>query len=238
MFNICPLLCQWSNIDDKDNSVHQQKVKVVFLPQRDQDLPEEDEVPSSFLNDSVRNILRFLPFKILKCKQRYQTLRDIPPSHIAEAAGYPLPQEPQDPLDRAFSPAAGDYSVPAEEEEEAPPPHVQRTPPPPPPAMPAAIQQHSPNEDELRSQLEAAQSEIERLRLLLSSVPELGTDSELRRRNRPQSEAGTTVLSSSGETDAGTFVEQAQAVVHQEGVPPGMVIAIASVVFLLTYIFF
>ncbi len=161
-----------------------------------------------------------------------------PRVHIAEAAGYPLPQEPQDPLDRAFSPAAGDYSVPAEEEEEAPPPHVQRTPPPPPPAMPAAIQQHSPNEDELRSQLEAAQSEIERLRLLLSSVPELGTDSELRRRNRPQSEAGTTVLSSSGETDAGTFVEQAQAVVHQEGVPPGMVIAIASVVFLLTYIFF
>lgn len=214
-----PLHDFWSNIDDKDNSVHQQKVKVVFLPQRDEDLPEEDEVPSSFLNDS-----------------RYQTLRDIPPSHIPDAAGYPLPQEPQDPLDRAFSPAAGDYSVPAEEEEEAPPPHVQRTPPPPPPAMPAAIQQHSPNEDELRSQLEAAQSEIERLRLLLSSVPELGTDSELRRRNRPQSEAGTTVLSSSGETDAGTFVEQA--VVHQEGVPPGMVIAIASVVFLLTYIFF
>lgn len=167
--------------------------------------------------------------------QRYQTIRDVPPSHIAEAAGYPLPQEPQEPLDRAFSPAAGDYSVPAEEEEEevAPPP-VQHMPPPPPPAM--SMQQHSPNEDELRSQLEAAQSEIERLRLLLSSVPELGADSELRRRTRPQSEAGTTVLSSSGETDAGTLVEQA--VVHQEGVPPGMVIAIASVVFLLTYIFF
>lgn len=45
---------QWSNIDDKDNTIQQQKVKVVYLPQRDQDLPEEDEVPSSFANDSVR----------------------------------------------------------------------------------------------------------------------------------------------------------------------------------------
>lgn len=48
---------QWSNIEDKDNSVHQQKIKVVYLPQRDQDLPEEDEMPSSFANDSVRDTL-------------------------------------------------------------------------------------------------------------------------------------------------------------------------------------
>ncbi|KLO15976.1 VAMP-associated protein [Schizopora paradoxa] len=211
-----PLHDFWNNIEDKDNSIHQQKIKVVYLPQRDQDLPEEDEMPSSFANDS-----------------RYQTIRDVPPSHISEAAGYPLPQEPQEPLDRAFSPAAGDYAVPAEEEEISPPVH-HLPPPPPPPAMP--MPQHSPNEDELRSQLEGAQAEIERLRLLLSSVPELGADSELRRRNRPQSEVGTTVLSSAGESDVGTAVEQA--IVHQEGVPPGMVIAIASVVFLLTYIFF
>ena len=111
------------------------------------------------------------------------------------------------------------------------------------PPAPPVHQHSSTNDDELRSQLDNARSEINRLRLLLSAAPEIAnSEADLRRRTPrgPLSEAGTTAITDGdgddGETDIGTTVETA--IVQQDGVPPQMVVGIALVVFILTYIFF
>ena len=73
-------------------------------------------------------------------------------------------------------------------------------------------------------------AEIERLHALLAEVPS-SPPNELRRRNQPLSDDGSTV----GETEGGTGVEDP---LQPEGVPLQVVVIIALGVFITTYLFF
>ncbi|EJC97811.1 VAMP-associated protein [Fomitiporia mediterranea MF3/22] len=216
-----PLQELWNNIDGQESDVHSQKIKVVYLPPVGQELPEEDEGPGSFVDHS----------------SRYDTVRQEPEA----ANGRPevgLPIEPQVPLERAFSPAVGDYAVPEDTEHVEEHPATSRIPPAIAPAP--VIQPSMSSEDELRAQLTAAQAEINRLRNLLESIPEPGADDNGLRQRRVRSEKSDdmTVLSdrSASETDLGTMVDSSNA--SQEGISPQVVGIIAFVVFILTYMFF
>ncbi|KAL5482457.1 SCS2 [Sanghuangporus weigelae] len=210
-----PLSDLWNNVDGEDSKVHQQKIRVVYLPPVGEELPEEDEHPSSFLDTSAM----------------YATVRQEP------ANGHPeLPQESRAPLERAFSPAAGDYDVPPETREHDDPAAVAAAPT-------VAAQSSLPvQEDELRAQLAAAQAEINRLRNLLESIPEPGAeDSGVRRRPvRSDKSDSFTVVSdrTDNHSDLGTMIDSGSSSMYQEGISPQMVGVIAFVVFVLTYVFF
>lgn len=149
-----------------------------------------------------------------------------------------LPHEPQGPLERAFSPDYAEPEEPIPMEIPSPPPKpatitepVPMEPRPAPPVVP----QLSTHDEELRTQLSAAQAEINRLRALLESVPEPAADEGMRRR-RMMSADNATVVSDRSETDVGTAVDSLSA--SSEGVPPQVVVGIALAVFVLTYVFF
>ncbi|KAI5117452.1 hypothetical protein M0805_005829 [Coniferiporia weirii] len=222
-----PLHDLWNNVNGEESRVYQQKIKVVYLPPVGQELPEEDEQPSGMLHDDSG--------------MEYS-------STVRRDTGFPrypevgLPQEPQAPLERAFSPSVNDYAVPEDQER-----YDETVAMPPPPTAPAPvtvdvrpsppiIQQPStsPADEELRARLAAAQAEISRLRALLESVPEPAADEGVRRR-RAMSETAT-VLSDRSETDVGTAVDSLST--QPEGVPPQIVVGISLVVFVLTYLFF
>ncbi|KAL5501772.1 SCS2 [Sanghuangporus vaninii] len=222
-----PLSELWNNVDGEDSKVHQQKIRVVYLPPVGEELPEEDEHPSSILDTSAM----------------YATVRQEPGN------GHPeLPQEARAPLERAFSPAAGDYDVPPETREHddnivhpaavaaAPAVAAQSSLP----VQPAPSMSHM--EDELRAQLAAAQAEINRLRNLLESIPEPGAeDSGVRRRPvRSDKSDSFTVMSdrTDNHSDLDTMIDSGSSSMHQEGISPQMVGVIAFVVFVLTYVFF
>jgi len=91
---------------------------------------------------------------------------------------------------------------------------------------------------ELLAKYKEAQAEIQRLRSLLAAVPDPSsvassgtTPTELRRRHRPRSDDGTTVLSSDG-----TYTEDS--IMQQDGVPLQVVVIIALLIFIMTYLFF
>ncbi|KAH8114739.1 VAMP-associated protein [Phellopilus nigrolimitatus] len=207
----------WNN---EESEVHQQKVKVVYLPPVGQELPEEDENPSSFIDNSAR-------FE--------STHRESTNGH----AGFGFPPEQQAPLERAFSPAVGDYGDPEGRVEHVP---VSMAVPPPVtvdvrPSPSITQKPLAPVDEELRAQLAAAQAEISRLRALLESVPEPSASAEegIRRRGGVLSDTAT-ARSDSGETDSGTYIESVS--VQTEGVPPQIVFGISLAVFMLTYLFF
>lgn len=109
---------------------------------------------------------------------------------------------------------------------------------PPPPAVPAPSPPADPN-PELVSKYKEAQAEIQRLRSLLAAVPDpssvasSGTSpTELRRRYRPRSDDGTTDVGS----DVATYVDDG--FLQPEGVPLQVVVIIALIVFITTYLFF
>jgi len=214
----------WNNVDGEETKVHQQKIKVVYLPPVGQAVEEEDEGVNQSSMMSHGDSTRFEP------------VRESLSGQNGHASGFPT--EPHPPVERAFSPAVGDYSVadeeahPEEHGHEGVPFGEQTHVPPSPP-----IKQQSSSssaDDELRAHLAAAQAEIARLRGLLASVPDPNGPG-LRHRNRVLSDDGTAV-SSSGETDVGTAVDQA--VMHSDGVPPQYVVGISLFVFILTYLFF
>lgn len=119
-----------------------------------------------------------------------------------------------------------------------PQPVVAQPPPPPPPA-PVTL---DPN-PELVAKLNDAHAEIERLRNLISSMPDPSTapptaisattTTELRHRKRALSDDGSTL---GPETDVGSYVDDG--VMQPEGVPLQVVIVIALGVFITTYLFF
>ena len=83
-------------------------------------------------------------------------------------------------------------------------------------------------------------AEIERLRGIISSMPDpstapsaTATTTEFRRRTRALSDDGSTI---SPETDVGSYVEDAM--VQPDGVPLQVVIIVALGVFITTYLFF
>ena len=90
---------------------------------------------------------------------------------------------------------------------------------------PVIITRENPVNEELYAKYNHAQLEIERLKEQVASL------SELRRRPRAASDAGSTIAS-----DFQTIVEESP--IHQEGVPLQVVVIIAFGVFIMTYLFF
>ncbi|KAH9941047.1 PapD-like protein [Amylocystis lapponica] len=224
---------------DTADEVHSQKIRVLYLPPEGQTVMEEEEVQPS--QSSLLNVPA----------DQYETVRQHPlgnghaaesiRQHSGESGVPPHDQEEETHVDASSTPPA---DVAAHEDlHEASAPevgivnvNVHRAPsPPPPPPAPA------PGPDpELIAQLHSAQAEIERLRNLISSMPDPSTapttittsPTELRRR-RPLSDDGSTY---DGETEVGTYVDEALA--QPEGVPLQVVIIIALGVFITTYLFF
>jgi vesicle-associated membrane protein-associated protein A len=105
------------------------------------------------------------------------------------------------------------------------------TPPPAPLRVVEPVPEPRLDYDVLMAKFEAALEEIEHLRGLLAAAPR-PPSTELRRRNRPQSDEGSTM----GETEVGTMVEENA--LPQDGVPLQVVVIIALGVFITTYLFF
>ncbi|KZT73922.1 VAMP-associated protein [Daedalea quercina L-15889] len=238
-----PLQDLWA---DNAEEVHSQKVRVAYLPPEGQTVPEEEEGGPSELLDHSRSI--------------YGTVRQHPngngvPEEVREPSGeaareeeihHDAPSSPPPPrLPQLYEESLREEPSREVVEEEAPVVNVNvHTPQPPPPSDPAAP---DPNEG-LFIKLREAQAEIERLRNLISSMPEPSTAApttvtnatELRRR-RPTSPSddGSTW---DGETEVGTSITgtttMEDTMMPPEGVPLQVVIIIALGVFVTTYLFF
>ncbi|KZV73824.1 VAMP-associated protein [Peniophora sp. CONT] len=220
---------------DEASKIHSQKVKVAYLAPEGAIEEEDEPRPSSITQDDL---------------SKYGTVKTQPPmepSRIVEREITPpadftaAREEPHIEEIRAIenqSPAVGVVNVNVHHPPPASPP-VQMpipTPAPPPVNVPPPV---DPN-PELEAKLSDAQAEIQRLRQLLAAVPDPSsvassgtTPTELRRRYRgPRSDDGTTeVASEAGET----YVSEYSA---PEGVPLQVVVIIALIVFIMTYLFF
>ncbi|TCD61356.1 phosphatidylinositol-binding protein scs2 [Steccherinum ochraceum] len=237
-----PLQEMWAG--ESSEEIHSQKIRVVYLPPEGQTVPEEDEsnanMSSMMMGDS-----------------RFETVRHIPPpsnGHIdtGAPAGQEEQLEPEIHVDAPSTPPADDSLQEQQLARDAAPlVHVnvhQPQPPTPQPAQPAAAPapDHSHEIAVKDKELREAMAEIERLRSLISSMPEPSTappsdftaTTDFRRR-RPRSvlsddDDGTSTLSPT--TEYGSFVDDRMP--PPEGVPLQAVIAIAVGIFVMTYLFF
>ncbi|KAI0953275.1 hypothetical protein AcW1_007534 [Taiwanofungus camphoratus] len=238
-----PLQDIWS---ENPEEVHSQKVRVVYLPPEGQTVPEEDETRQEMI--SILGVSE---------SQRYDTVRQHPMgnghAHGRELSGDSAPHHEEEAhVDAPSTPPADIAAHPEETSREEP--QLSREVPedgvglvnvevhaPPSPPPPAPLASASDPNVELLAKLEDAQAEIERLRNLISSMPDPSTvpttvmtsPTELRRR-RPLSSDETSTLD--GETEVGTYIEDAM--VQPEGVPLQVVVIIALGVFITTYLFF
>jgi hypothetical protein len=244
----------WIANSGEEPKVHQHKIRVVYLPAEGQ-IAEEDEEPlanqSSMGNDS-----------------RYDTVRQHPGTTDTSADHMPDFTAQDKELHHDEPEHHAEFS---ESHEEQTLPHVNGntngtngiviTPPSPPPATaaedrhitelvsapaPAASGNYEapPSITELETQLYLAQSEIERLRFMLSTSGEPDASIEedadtapmnLRRRTRQLSDATSTAAPT--EFGTGTVLEDHQLQLP-DGVPLNVVLGIALGVFLVTYLFF
>lgn len=232
--------------------VHQHKLRVVYLP-AEGTVEEEDE---GHPQDG--------PSAMIQPDKQYNTTKDSV-SHMPSIPTWP-PQPPQaDPPAPASPPAPLRPMTPPVRDADATffradsGEHFQRarsngvgvvnvnlhqpSPSSSPPINVAPVQVNH----ELEEKLQEAESEIKRLRALLSAVPDPSSTapesiapesmapSDFRRRYTVGSDDGTSTYY--GETEVGTIVER-DAVIHQDGVPLQVVIIIALGVFITTYLFF
>ncbi|KIK69502.1 hypothetical protein GYMLUDRAFT_33867 [Collybiopsis luxurians FD-317 M1] len=214
---------------DEANKVHQQKLKVVYLPPEGQALEEEDENmgnQSSLMPDS----------------RQFGTVRQHPAGN-----GHDLPEFSQDAEPSTTYPQEEEIHHDAPEEAPIPPISVfvqppQATPPSediqeptpapaPAPPVPAPIAHPvsipPPPPPDLSEELMVARAEIERLRSLLAAA---APPPELRKRSRRMSDETL------APSDVGTMIEEPP--MSQEGVPLQVVVIIALGVFIMTYLFF
>ncbi|GBE85055.1 VAMP-associated protein [Sparassis latifolia] len=228
--------------NDATEDVHSQKIRVVYLPPEGQAVPEEDEQPHiQNVSDDHYETVRQHPDANGHFTRDPSGADDVPPQQqYDEHVEVPSTPPPEPPLHSEWH----EDSHLAGEAEAAEPiinvsVHAPPSPPRPAPAPPAPVL--SDQTAELAGRLHEAQAEIERLRNLISSMPEPSTvptaiaasPTEVRRR-RPFSDDSSTTYD--GETEVGTYVEDTLA--QPEGVPLQVVIIIALGVFITTYLFF
>ncbi|EMD39894.1 hypothetical protein CERSUDRAFT_112147 [Gelatoporia subvermispora B] len=228
--------------NDANEDVHSQKIRVVYLPPEGQTVPEEDEgLPQSDLLAGSRQYPEGNGHAAAPSTRELSGMSDgaLPPHHEEEhhvdARSTPPPN---------VSALQHDTSVeqPQHSAEESTDSvgivNVNVHPPPSPaPPVPATIPDEK---EELAGRLRSAESEIERLRKLISSMPapsDVGTTTtspgEFRRRRAFSDDTSTL----DGETEVGTYIEDAVAP-PQEGVPLQVVIIMMLGVFITTYLFF
>lgn len=231
--------------------VHQQKLRVVYLPAEGQTVEEEDEGhpqdgPSAMTQpDKQHNITKDSVSHPPLGMHGWSTEAE-PPS----TASPPAPLRPMTPPVREAD--ATFFRADSGE-------HPQRSRsngvgvvnvnvhPPSPSSSPPIVVAPAQADHELEEKLHEAEAEIKRLRALLSAVPDPSSTapesfapesvapSDFRRRYTTGSDDGTSTYY--GETEVGTLVER-DAVIHQDGVPLQVVIIIALGVFITTYLFF
>ncbi|THH20109.1 hypothetical protein EW146_g1192 [Bondarzewia mesenterica] len=224
----------WNVADtDEADRIKSQKIKVVYLPADGQVAEEEDDVHHQpTLMPSGQSAF-----------DNYGTVRG--PSSLNGHA--------ESTIRRPITPPA-DFSAAREEMHEEPPVlpetssgnvgvvnvnvHTPQPVTPPAAPVPAPLPPVDPN-PELLAKYQEAQAEVQRLRALLAAVPDpssvasSGTSpTELRRRHRPTSDDGTTTVDS----DVGTYYDDGA--MHPEGVPLQVVVIIALLIFVTTYLFF
>ncbi|KAJ6605661.1 PapD-like protein [Mycena sp. CBHHK59/15] len=223
-----PLQDIWNSPEGGEEAkVHQQKLRVVYLPAEGQTLVEEEEEGHNM--SSMTNL----------GESRFDTVRQHPSINgetiLENAQSYVLP------IPRPSTPPA-DFSVAHEELQDehpsvdapvAPPPIAVPAPAPAPPMartpsipIPVVLPAPSPPMDDYAAKYAEAQAEIERLRALLATSQ---PPTELRRRTRRLSEDETVVAA-----DVAVLEEAS----IQEGVPLQVVVIIALGVFITTYLFF
>ncbi|KAA1469879.1 VAMP-associated protein [Dentipellis sp. KUC8613] len=221
---------------DDPNKIHSQKIKVAYLPAEGTAVEEEEEAPanvSSGLNGNhdAYGTVRQHPGDVTAEQSSILPRTSTPPADFS-AAREEAHEEPSRPAPVAETPSGGVGVVNVNVHTPSPPtpPTVPISPPAPAPVDP---------NPELKAKYQEAQSEIQRLRALLAAVPDpssvasSGTSpTELRRRHRPLSDDATTVVSS----NASSYVEDG--VLQPEGVPLQVVVIIALIVFITTYLFF
>jgi hypothetical protein len=231
--------------------VHQQKLRVVYLPPEGQ-IEEEDEG----LGDDPTTIPPIRNSNL----DAYGTAKNVPPEQPQSIPGWPAQLEGPStsmPTVRPVTPARAQDSDSQDSRDGSPQfqrstsgPGVgvvnvnvhQPSPPSSPPVGPT-LQFNR----ELEVKLGDAQVEIQRLRALLAAVPDPSSTapeshveeseaaSEFRRRYTAGSDDGASTYY--GGTEGGTMVDH-DTVIHQDGVPLQVVIIIALGVFITTYLFF
>ncbi|KAF9267348.1 VAMP-associated protein [Marasmius fiardii PR-910] len=240
-----PLAEMWSSTDSANeaDAVHQQKLKVVYLPPEGQTLVEEDENVVS--QSSILGV----------GDQQYDTVRQQPSVNghnvIPEFRNSTMPETEGHSHNEDFSAAQEE----SHEESQQPPPvsvfvqppvdsspqadippaprNVDPAPPVVPhfaPPAPAPVPSYSPAiTTEFEAELKEARAEIDRLRSLLAAA---APPTELRKRTRRLSDDISVVPGS----DIGTAIDDGP--LPQEGVPLQVVVIISLLVFITTYLFF
>jgi len=235
-----PLHDLWNTPEGEEpGKVHSQKVKVNYLPQEGQPLEEEDELPhrTSMMSgiapdDHFRTVKepKGRPSTYGPPGDQISIVQD-PSLHAIERPATPLEYSGTQDDPSREEPAGGVGVINV---------NVHSQPPPPVPAPPVVPALSSEPNSEFLTKYKDAQAEIQRLRSLLAAVPDpssvasSGTSpTELRERHRskePRSDEGTVIDSEV------TYVSDAS--LQPEGVPLQIVVIIASLVFITTYLFF
>ncbi|KAH8104686.1 PapD-like protein [Cristinia sonorae] len=239
-----PLQEMWSS--EGNDEIHSQKIRVVYLPPEGQTVQEEDETQGNMSS------------MLSAGESRFETVKRIPPpsnGHILDDIAQPAADdhhgEPEVHVDAPSTPPA-EEPVSQEEHVEVPTlVNVSVHQPPTPSPQPIHAVPSGPDLSlELAAkdkQLQQAMAEIERLRSLISTMPEpstvapseFTTSSELRRRARSSvysdDDDGASTLSPA--TEVGSYVSVDEPP-PQDGVPLQVVIGITFSVFVITYLFF
>ncbi|KAJ6559120.1 VAMP-associated protein [Mycena vulgaris] len=236
-----PLQDIWTSSVADD--VHQQKLKVVYLPAAGQTLVEEDEEEEGPGQTNMSSMMSARD-------SRYDTARQLPPANgETHSVSAPRPSTPPgdfsvaheeshhssfDTPDVIVTPPKASMQISEQEPEHMPASALVPVPAPAPPvtrtvtrtvSTPAVPPAPLPPADAHAAKYVEAQAEIERLRALLATSQPF---TELRRRTRERSpEVGSAV-------DAAGLKET----IISEGVPLQVVVIIALGVFLTTYLFF
>ncbi|KAF9242541.1 PapD-like protein [Melanogaster broomeanus] len=217
--------------------VHQQKLRVVYLPPEGQTVDEEDEGLAD--EPAGHGTVRTVPPEQPQAIPAWSTQLEGPSTSSQPAPARPVTpprvQDSDSQDSRDGSPqfqhsmsgsGVGVVSVTVHQ--------------PSPPSSPPVVR-------ELELKLSDAQVEIQRLRALLAAVPdpsstapeslaaESEAPSEFRRRYTAGSDDGVSTYYAG--TEAGTMVDH-DTVIHQDGVPLQVVVIIALGVFITTYLFF
>ncbi|ESK90454.1 protein binding protein [Moniliophthora roreri MCA 2997] len=244
-----PLAEIWSTQEggSEDDVVHQQKLKVTYLPPEGQTLVEEDEsAPHQREDDNAANQSSIMAFNTVRQQPSVNGhtngLPDFqPPSQMnantshhedflaAREESHEEPEHPP-PVSVLVQPST-ERSPPVDSvpsRTSAAPSVAPPAPPAPVPARVATPPAPAPSAA-LEGELKEARAEIERLRVLLAAA---APPTELRRRTRRLSDDMTTVPGS----DVGTAIDDAP--MPQEGVPLQVVVVISLLVFITTYVFF
>ncbi|KAI9573597.1 VAMP-associated protein [Boletus coccyginus] len=221
--------------------VHQQKLRVVYLPPEGQ-IDEEEEESHAEEPPSVPASRRFAVEGERVPQPMSSSLSSPPrpgtPSRAREPDNlYRDDSREESPQFQRSTSGPGVGIVNVNVHQPSPP----SSPSPPPPLPPAVQINH-----ELELKLSDAQAEIQRLRVLLAAVPDPSSTapesvapdfiapSEFQRKYAASSDDGASTYY---RTEVGTVVDR-ETVIHQDGVPLQVVIIIALGVFITTYLFF